>query len=88
MPKYIYIFMFDRQIWLLLNGLGYKDEKIREDRQEEEIQWNKKTCLRGFANNKGADQPAHPRSLISAIIIHYWKVSYLNLLQGKFQFSS
>ena len=20
-----------------------------------------KTCLRGFANNKGADQPAHPR---------------------------
>ena len=28
-----------------------------------------KTCLRGFANNKGADQPAHPRSLISAIVI-------------------
>ena len=25
-----------------------------------------KTCLRGYANNKGADQPAHPRSLISA----------------------
>ena len=25
-----------------------------------------KTCLRGFANNTGADQPAHPRSLISA----------------------
>ena len=23
----------------------------------------------GFANNKGADQPAHPRSLISAFII-------------------
>ena len=28
-----------------------------------------KTCLRGFANNKGADQPAHPRSLISAFVI-------------------
>ena len=28
-----------------------------------------KTCLRGFANNKGADQPAHPRSLISAFNI-------------------
>ena len=28
-----------------------------------------KTCLRGFANNKGADQPAYPRSLISAFVI-------------------
>ena len=28
-----------------------------------------KTCLRGFSNNTGADQPAHPRSLISAIVI-------------------
>ena len=27
------------------------------------------TCLRGFANNSGADQPAHPRSLISAFVI-------------------
>ena len=24
-----------------------------------------------FANNKGADQPAHPRSLISTFVIHY-----------------
>ena len=24
----------------------------------------------GFANNKGADQPAHPRRLISAFVIH------------------
>ena len=29
-----------------------------------------KTCLRRFANNKGSDQPAHPRSLISAFVIH------------------
>ena len=28
-----------------------------------------KTCLRWFANNKGADQPAHPRSLISTFVI-------------------
>ena len=27
-----------------------------------------KTCLQGFANNKGADQPAHSRSLISAFV--------------------
>ena len=25
--------------------------------------------FRGFVNNKGADQPAHPRSLISAFVI-------------------
>ena len=33
----------------------------------------KKTCLRGFANNTGTDQPAHPRSLISAFVIRYLK---------------
>ena len=26
-------------------------------------------CLISFANNKGADQPAHPRSLISAFVV-------------------
>ena len=42
-----------------------------------------KTCLRGFMNNKGADQ------LWSVpLLFDYWKVSYLNLLQLKFQFSS
>ena len=34
-----------------------------------------KTCLRGFANNTGADQPAHPRSLISAIVIRFLQSS-------------
>ena len=28
-----------------------------------------KTCLQRVANNKGADQPAHPRSLISAFVL-------------------
>ena len=28
-----------------------------------------KTCLRWLANNIGADQPVHPRSLISAFVI-------------------
>ena len=30
-----------------------------------------KTCLRGFANTTGADQPAHPRSLISAFVVRF-----------------
>ena len=29
----------------------------------------KKTCLMSYANNKGADQPAHLRSLISAFVV-------------------
>ena len=29
-----------------------------------------KTCLWGFVNNTGADQPANPRRLISAFFIH------------------
>ena len=29
------------------------------------------TCLRGFANNTSADQPAHPCSLISTFVIRF-----------------
>ena len=28
-----------------------------------------KTCLMPYANNKGVDQPAHPRSLISSFVV-------------------
>ena len=37
------------------------------------IYWprRKKTCLRRFANNKGADQPARPRSLISDFVFRF-----------------
>ena len=30
----------------------------------------RKPVFTGFVNNTGADQPAHPRSLISAFVIH------------------
>ena len=32
---------------------------------------HEKTCLMPYANNKGADQPAHPRSLISTFVVRY-----------------
>ena len=38
-----------------------------------------KTSIRGFANNTGAVQHAHPRRLISVIVIRFWEVSYLDL---------
>ena len=30
---------------------------------------HEKMCLMSYANNKGADQPAHARSLISAFVV-------------------
>ena len=46
------------------------------------------TCLRRFSNNKGADQPAHSRSLISAFIIPILKSIISNLLQVQFHYFS
>ena len=43
-----------------------------------------KTCLRGFANNTGADQPAHPRSLISAFVIRFLGSDICKLPTGDF----
>ena len=31
---------------------------------------HEKICLMSYVNNKGADQPAHPRSLISTFVVH------------------
>ena len=42
-----------------------------------------KTCLQGFANNTGADQPAHPCSLISAFAIGFLERTIFNLATGK-----
>ena len=42
-----------------------------------------KTCLRWFANNTGADQPAHPRSLISAFVIRFLERIICYLTRGE-----
>ena len=42
-----------------------------------------KTCLRGFANNTGADQPAHLRSLISALVIRFLEIIICKLATGE-----
>ena len=42
-----------------------------------------KTCLRGVANNTGADQPAHPRSLISPFVIRYLESIICKLAAGE-----
>ena len=42
-----------------------------------------KTCLWRFANNTGADQPAHPRNLISAYVIRYLESIISRLSTGE-----
>ena len=42
-----------------------------------------KTCLQGFANNTGANQPAHPRSLICAFVISVLESTIPNLATSK-----
>ena len=42
-----------------------------------------KTCLQGFANNTGVDQPAHPRSLISAFVIRFLESTISKLATGE-----
>ena len=43
----------------------------------------KKTCLRGVANNTGADQPAHPRSLIGAFVNRLFESTLCKLATGE-----
>ena len=43
----------------------------------------RKPVYRGFADNTGADQPAHPRSLISAFVIRSLKSIICRLAAGE-----
>ena len=47
-----------------------------------------KNCRPGFGNNKGADKPAHSRSLISAFVIRLLESIISELATSKFQYSS
>ena len=47
-----------------------------------------KTCLQGFANNTGADQPAYLCRLISAFVIRLSKSIISRLAMSEISFSS
>ena len=55
------------KVWNLNLLFGYGNHILRSLHTNEP--GREKTCLMSYANNKGADQPAHPRSLISAFIV-------------------
>ena len=66
----------DRQRDIQKDRHAYR-QKLGEPRRE-------KTCVRKFTNNKGADRPAHPRSLISAFVIRFLESAICKLAAGKF----
>ena len=41
-----------------------------------------KTCLQGVVNNTDADQPVHPRSLISDFVIQFLESNICKLATG------
>ena len=53
----------------------FENVNIKKYKKNLLLNWpcREKTCLRGFADNKDADQPAHPRSLIGAFVIRFLK---------------
>ena len=44
---------------------------------------SEKACLQEFANNTCADQPAHPRSLVSAFVVLILESTVCKLLTGE-----
>ena len=77
----------DAPVHVLLVNFDLKtDQRLDEPMVKHEL-WKsgpqrEKTCLRGFANNTGADQPAHPRSLVSAFVIRFLESIICKLATG------
>ena len=53
-----------------------------------EMGLNARKPVFGVANNTDSDQPAHPRSLISAFVIRFLKSIICNLATGEILISS
>ena len=66
---------FDNRVNVLNSGrskLGSRKPKKQSQRNIDgylDEPGQEKMCLMSYANNKGADQPAHSRSLISAFVV-------------------
>ena len=61
-PNHMHIFIPCKNISKVLKHSSIVESNSFEPGHE-------KMCLMSYANNKGADQPAHPRSLISAFVV-------------------
>ena len=60
----------------LVNKPQHHEKETQNTKSHKAIgHYHEQTCRRGGegANNKGADEPAHPNSLISAFVIRFWE---------------
>ena len=76
MPTLIWVFAGHTAILMVLSCCGSYVARNNEtdngfDKKKFE-NCHEKICFLPYANNKGTDQPAHPRSLISTFIISCW----------------
>ena len=66
--KIIRSIFYLKQSHFVLSMFKRKNNNIKQ--KEAAIRTHRRLICSPYANNKGADQPAHPRSLISAIVVH------------------
>ena len=67
------------------NQFSLPHQDYCKSRRTQSTKWTstQKTCLRWFVNNTGADQPTHPRSLISAFVMHVFEIIICRLATGE-----
>ena len=63
--------LFERLLFSAVSKPSFRDKIIELSIHLLYGPHREKTGLQGFANNTGADQPAHPRSLLSAFVIRF-----------------
>ena len=73
--------MFDKLLKIHMIDLFYC--QIGQRRQYDNGPRCEKNCLRDLANNKGADQPAHLQSLLSAFVICFLESTICKLATGE-----
>ena len=69
-----------------LTGATVTKAQVRTDHNQPQMGLDARTSVRGFANNKGADQHAHPGSLISAFVIRVLESTISKLATNEISF--
>ena len=80
------LFAYDQQTCRSSEDMTYAHKRLSKCEPAESAIFGprrEKTCLRRFANNTGADQPAHPRRLISAIVFLFFESIICKLGTGE-----
>ena len=80
---FFFVNAFRGQVHVFVGQVKIVSHFVLQDKSNTKMGLVARTCLRGFANYTGANQPAHPRSLISAFIIHFLESCICKLGTGE-----